>query len=87
MATKKNLQNQGIPEARTAIERNQRKCAAVQQQDGWPNRARCVAVVGLARSLQKSARKPLAKTKPRVKVRTRKLRGQLKALEDELSKL
>ncbi|MBV7544018.1 DUF4124 domain-containing protein [Acidovorax sp. sic0104] len=80
------LQNQGVPQARAAVERNQRECAA--------QPAEAVATAGpLRKSIaagNQFAQERVAaagKDKAACDARTEELREQLRALEKELSTL
>ena len=81
------LQNQGVPEARAAVERNQRECSAPP--------AEAVAHAGPLKrgNLPSGNQFPQelaaagAKDKAACEARTQELRKQLKALEDELGNL
>lgn len=80
------LQGQGVPQARAAIERNQRECAAAQQEgvaQSGPLRRSLGS--GSQFALERSA--TAAKDKTACDARTQELRDQLKSLEGELSKL
>lgn len=82
------LQSQGIPQARAAIERNQRECAAVpQQQEGVAQSGPLRRSLATGSQFAKERTDAVAKDKAACEARTQELRGQLKSLEDELSKL
>lgn len=80
------LQNQGVPQARAALERNQRECAATA-----PDTA--VAHAGplrrstLAPGSQFAQERAAGKDKAACEARTEELRNQLQSLEAELGKL
>lgn len=81
------LQNQGVPQARAAIERNQKECAA-------PPDAAVAHAGPLRRSTLASGTQfaqegaaAAAKDKATCEARTQELRDQLKSLEDELRAL
>lgn len=78
------LQNQGIPQARAAIERNQRECAAAPEeavaQAGPLRRGNLPQGSQFAQERAAEA----AKNKAACETRTQELRQQLKALEEEL---
>jgi hypothetical protein len=79
------LQNQGVPQARAAVERNQQECAAppdVAAQAG-PLRRGLASGSMYAQQAQAAA----AKDRAACEARTQELREQLKALEDELGSL
>jgi hypothetical protein len=77
------LQNQGIPQARAAVERNQRECDAPPDEavaQAGPLRRGNLASTQFAQDRATSA----AKDKAACDARTQQLRLQLKQLEDEL---
>lgn len=86
---KHDLQSQRIPQARAAIERNQRECAAApqQQQEGVAQSGPLRRNLASGSMFAKERAEAAAKDKAACDARTQELRGQLKALEDELSKL
>ncbi|MFY3386815.1 DUF4124 domain-containing protein [Paracidovorax sp. MALMAid1276] len=80
------LQNQGVPQARAAMERNQRECAAPPDEavaQAGPLRRSLGAGSQFAQENAAAARK----AKAACDARTLELRDQLKALEDELGSL
>ncbi|WP_454706615.1 DUF4124 domain-containing protein [Delftia acidovorans] len=82
------LQSQGVPQARAAIERNQRECAVLpQQQDGVARSGPLRRSLGAGSMFAQERANAAAEDKAACEARTQELRGQLKALEDELSKL
>lgn len=82
------LQSQGIPQARAAIERNQRECAAApQQQDGVAQSGPLRRSLAAGSQFAQERTGAAAKDKAACEARTQELRGQLKSLEDELSNL
>ncbi|MFN3437031.1 MAG: DUF4124 domain-containing protein [Acidovorax sp.] len=83
---KNQLQSQGIPQARAAIERNQRECAATPQEgvaQSGPLRRSLSSGSQFAQEQSANA----AKDKAACDARIQELREQLKSLEGELSKL
>jgi hypothetical protein len=78
------LQNQGIPQARSAIERNQRECAAAPEeaiaQAGPLRRGNLPQGSQFAQERAAEA----AKNKAACEARTQELRQQLKSMEEEL---
>lgn len=86
---KRYLQNQGVPEARAALERNQRECEAITQS------TEAVAHAGPLKrgNLPSGNQFPQelaaagAKEKAACEARTQELRERLKALQDELGSL
>jgi len=85
---KNQLQSQGIPQARAAIERNQRECAAVpQQQEGVAQSGPLRRSLGAGSQFAQERGDAAAKDKAACDARTEDLRRQLKSLEDELSNL
>ena len=82
------LQSQGIPQARAAVERNQRECAAApQQQEGVAQSGPLRRSLGAGSQFAKERADAASKDKAACEARTQELRGQLKSLEDELSNL
>jgi len=81
------LQSQGVPQARAAIERNQRECAAGPQQEGVAQSGPLRRSLGSGSMFAQEKADTAAKDKVACEARTQELRGQLKSLEDELSKL
>lgn len=82
------LQSQGIPQARAAVERNQRECAAVsQQQEGVAQSGPLRRSLAAGSQFAQERTGAAAKDKAACDARTQELRGQLKSLEDELSNL
>ncbi len=82
------LQSQGIPQARAAIERNQRECAVVpQQQEGVAQSGPLRRSLGAGSQFAQERTSAAAKEKAACEARTQELRGQLKLLEEELSNL
>ena len=80
------LQNQGVPQARAAIERNLKECTAPPDAavaHAGPLRRSTLAGTQFAQEGAASA----AKDKAACEARTQELRNQLKALEDELRAL
>lgn len=80
------LQNQGIPEARAALERNQRECTAQPAEavaQTTPLRLSLASGTQFAQDNAAAA----GKNKAACEARTQDLRNQLKALEDELKSL
>ncbi|RYF38321.1 MAG: DUF4124 domain-containing protein, partial [Comamonadaceae bacterium] len=80
------LQNQGVPQARAAVDRNQRECSAAP--------AEAVATAGPLRKsiasgnqFAQEAAAAVAKGKSACEARTEELREQLRTLEKELSTL
>lgn len=82
------LQSQGIPQARAAVERNQRECAAMpQQQEGVAQSGPLRRSLAAGSQFAQERTGAAAKDKAACDARTQELRGQLKSLEDELSNL
>jgi hypothetical protein len=81
------LQSQGVPQARAAIERNQRECAAAQPEDGVAQSGPLRRSLGSGSQFAQERSAAAAKDKTACDARTQELREQLKALESELSKL
>ena len=81
------LQNQGVPEARAAVERNQRECTAQPTEAvahaGPLKRGNLPSGNQFAQELAAAD----AKHKAACEARTQELRDRLKALQDELSSL
>ena len=80
------LQTQNIPQARAAIERNQKECVAAPDEavaHAGPLRRSTLAGTQFAQEKAAAA----AKSKEACEARTEELRRQLKALEDELRAL
>ncbi|MBU0745663.1 MAG: DUF4124 domain-containing protein [Gammaproteobacteria bacterium] len=80
------LQSQGVPQARAAVERNQRECAAGQQ-EGVAQSGPLRRSLGSGSQFAQERSAAAAKDKAACDARTQELREQLKALEGELSKL
>lgn len=82
------LQNQGVPQARAALERNQQECAATAP-DAAVAHAGPLRRSTLAQGSQFAQERAAAagKDKAACEARTEELRNQLKALEAELGKL
>jgi len=84
---KQYLQSQGVPQARAAVERNQRECAAqpaeVTTQSG-PLRRSTIAPGTMFAQDRTAA---TAKDRAACEARTQELRDELRALEEELSAL
>ena len=81
------LQTQGVPQARAAIERNQRECAAPPDEavaQAGPLR-RSILAPGSQFAQERAA--AAAKGKETCEAKTQELRQQLKSLEDELRTL
>ncbi len=83
---KNQLQSQGIPQARAAIERNQRECAATPQ-EGVAQTGPLRRSLGSGSQFAQEQSTTAAKDKAACDARTQALREQLKSLEGELSKL
>jgi hypothetical protein len=81
------LQGQGIPQARAAIERNQRECAGGQPQEGVAQSGPLRRSLGSGSMFAQERTEAAAKDKVACEARTQELRNQLKLLEEELSKL
>ncbi|KQO21779.1 hypothetical protein ASF11_04945 [Acidovorax sp. Leaf76] len=80
------LQNQGVPQARAAVDRNQRECAAAPAEavaTAGPLRKSIASGNQFAQELAAAA----AKEKTACEARTEELREQLRALEKELGTL
>ncbi|RYF51220.1 MAG: DUF4124 domain-containing protein [Comamonadaceae bacterium] len=80
------LQNQGVPQARAAIERNQKECAAPPDEavaQAGPLR-RSTLASGSQFAQERAA--AASKDKAACDARTEELRGQLRSLEAELGK-
>lgn len=80
------LQSQGVPQARAAIERNQRECAAAQQ-EGVAQAGPLRRSLGAGSQFAQERADTAAKDKAACDARTQGMREQLKSLEGELSKL
>lgn len=81
------LRSQGIPQARAAIERNQRECAAApQQQEGVAQTGPLRRSLGAGSMFAQERADGAAKAKAACEERTQGLRKQLKSLEEELAK-
>lgn len=78
------LQTQGVPQARAAIERNQRECAAPPEVVAKSGPLRRSALPSGNQFVREGAEKA-ADDKAACEARTKELREQLKALEDELA--
>lgn len=81
------LQGQGIPQARAAVERNQRECAAAQPQDGVAQSGPLRRSLGSGSMFAQDRADNAARDKAACDARTQELRQELKWLEDELAKL
>jgi hypothetical protein len=82
------LQNQGVPQARAALERNQRECAAIAP-DASVAHAGALRRSTLASGSQFAQERAAAagKDKAACEAQTEELRNQLNSLEAELGKL
>ncbi|MFN4120858.1 DUF4124 domain-containing protein [Acidovorax sp.] len=80
------LQNQGIPQARAAVDRNQRECNAQPAQAVAQSVPLRLSISSGTQFAQENAA-AAGKKKEDCEARAQELRNQLKALEDELANL